>query len=50
MWQFEELGQIHLNSQKLKKSEKFGKEDSYESVPKDELELELSSGFGQRQF
>lgn len=41
MWQFEELGVITLHPAKLKKSEKFGKEDEYVPVDIDELEMEL---------
>lgn len=40
-WNFEEKGLINVRCQKLIKSQKFGAEDSYENIKKDELELEL---------
>ncbi len=40
-WKFEEKGLIIINPQKLKKSEKFGKEDEYIDMPVDEVLLEI---------
>jgi len=40
-WQFTEKGIITVVPAKLKKSEKYGKDDTYESVNTDEAELEL---------
>ncbi len=40
-WQFEEKGLIVVEAKKIKKAEKFGKEDTYIEVDKEELLLEL---------
>ncbi|MBD3362121.1 YebC/PmpR family DNA-binding transcriptional regulator [Candidatus Dojkabacteria bacterium] len=40
-WKFEELGVIEIKSAKFEKAEKFGEEDKYVSVSKDDLELDL---------
>lgn len=41
MWNFEEKGVITIKPEVLVKSEKFGKEDTYEPVKIEDLELEL---------
>ena len=41
MWQFSEMGVIIVKPERLKKAEKFGKDDSYEPIDIDELQLEL---------
>lgn len=40
-WQYSELGLITIKPAKLKKSEKFGGEDKYLEVSKDDLEMDL---------
>ncbi|MBN1915566.1 YebC/PmpR family DNA-binding transcriptional regulator [Candidatus Dojkabacteria bacterium] len=40
-WQFEEKGLISVMPAKLKKSEKFGKEDTYEKIDNQSAELEM---------
>lgn len=40
-WQFEEKGLVVVEPAKLKKSEKFGKEDTYEKINGEEAELEI---------
>jgi YebC/PmpR family DNA-binding regulatory protein len=41
LWKFSELGAIEIKAQKIKKSEKFGKDDEYVDIDKEELQLEL---------
>ena len=40
-WQFQERGLINVIPAKLKKAEKFGAADTYETVPADEVELAI---------
>jgi YebC/PmpR family DNA-binding regulatory protein len=40
-WQFQEKGLVVVKPAKLKKAEKYGAEDTYEAVDKDELEMTL---------
>jgi YebC/PmpR family DNA-binding regulatory protein len=46
MWQFEEKGVLVLQSMRLLKSDKFGKEDEFVSVDQDELEMSLMEVVG----